>query len=50
MSYRGASGGLYVDFCSFGYVFSHDPRVGHVGIIVGTTSHFRFGENPLGFE
>ena len=24
--------------------------VGHVGIIVGTTSHFRFGENPLGFE
>jgi hypothetical protein len=24
--------------------------VGHVGIVVGTTSHFRFGENPLGFE
>jgi hypothetical protein len=24
--------------------------VGHVGIIVGTTSHFRFGENPIGFE
>ena len=24
--------------------------VGCVGIIVGTTSHFRFGENPLGFE
>jgi hypothetical protein len=24
--------------------------VGHVGIIVGTTSHFRFGENPLGMK
>jgi len=24
--------------------------VGHVEIIVGTTSHFWFGENPLGFE
>jgi hypothetical protein len=24
--------------------------VGHVGIVVGTTSHFLFGENPLGFE
>jgi hypothetical protein len=24
--------------------------VEHVGIIVGTTSHFWFGENPLGFE
>ena len=24
--------------------------VGHVGIIVITTSQFHFGENPLGFE
>jgi hypothetical protein len=24
--------------------------IGHVGIIVGTTSHFLFGEKPLGFE
>jgi hypothetical protein len=24
--------------------------VGYVGIIVGTTSHFWFRENPLGFE
>ena len=24
--------------------------VGHVGIIVDTISHFRFGENPLIFE
>jgi hypothetical protein len=24
--------------------------VGHVGITVDTTSHFQFGENPLGFE
>jgi hypothetical protein len=24
--------------------------VGHVVIIVGTTSHFQFGENPSGFE
>jgi hypothetical protein len=24
--------------------------VGHVGIIVGTTSHFRFGKPPLVFE
>jgi hypothetical protein len=24
--------------------------VGHMGIVVGTTSHFHFGENPLGFE
>jgi len=24
--------------------------VGHVEIVMGTTSHFRFGENPFGFE
>jgi hypothetical protein len=24
-------------------------RAGHVGIVVGTTLHFRFGENPLVF-
>jgi hypothetical protein len=24
--------------------------VGHVGIVVDTTSHFPFGENPLVFE
>jgi hypothetical protein len=24
--------------------------LGHVGIVMSTTSHFRFGENPLGFE
>jgi hypothetical protein len=24
--------------------------LGHVGIIVGITSHFMFGENPLVFE
>jgi hypothetical protein len=24
--------------------------VGHVGIVLGTTSHFWFGENALGFE
>jgi hypothetical protein len=24
--------------------------VGHVGIVMGTTSHFRFGVNPHGFE
>jgi hypothetical protein len=24
--------------------------VGHVGIVMGTTSHFQFGENCLGFE
>jgi hypothetical protein len=24
--------------------------IGHVGIVVSTTSHFRFGENPLGFQ
>jgi hypothetical protein len=41
---------ISVDFCSFGQVLSHDLGVGHVGIVVGTMSHFRFGENPLGFE
>jgi hypothetical protein len=24
--------------------------IGHVGIVMGTTSHFQFGENSLGFE
>jgi hypothetical protein len=33
------------------YNYSHMILgVGHVGIVVGTTSHFRFGGNPLGFE
>jgi hypothetical protein len=32
-------------------MYSHmNLSFGHVGIIVGTTSHFRFGEKPLGFE
>jgi hypothetical protein len=39
------------------FIFSASRRyshmtigVGHVGIIMGTTSYFQFGENPLGFE
>jgi hypothetical protein len=39
-----------VDFCSFGKYSHMNLGVGHVGIIMGTTSHFQFGENPLGFE
>jgi hypothetical protein len=37
-------------FCSFALVSHMTLGVGHVGIIVGTTSHFWFGENPLIFE
>jgi hypothetical protein len=40
----------YVDFCSFKKVFSRALGVRHVGIVGGTTSHFWFGENPLGMK
>jgi hypothetical protein len=31
--------------------YSHmNLGVGNVGIVMGTTSNFLFGENPLGFE
>jgi hypothetical protein len=31
--------------------YSHmNLGVGHVVIIMGTASYFRFGENPIGFE
>jgi hypothetical protein len=39
-----------VDFCSFGQVFSRALGVGHVGIVVGTTLHSSFGENPIGMK
>jgi hypothetical protein len=40
-----------VDFFVASGRYSHMTLgVGHVGIVVGTISHLRFGENPLGFE
>jgi hypothetical protein len=38
---------MFVDFCSFGQVFSRALGVGHVEIIMGTTLHSSFGENRL---
>jgi hypothetical protein len=37
-------------FVALGWYSHMNLGVGNVGIIVGTTSHFHFGENPLGFE
>ena len=37
-------------FVASGRYFHTTLGVRHVGIVVGTTSHFQFGENPLGFE
>jgi hypothetical protein len=39
-----------VDLCSFGQVFSRGLGARHVGIVMGTTSHFRLGENALGMK
>jgi hypothetical protein len=38
---------IFVDLGRYSHM---NLGVGHVGIVMGTTSHFWFGENPLGFE
>jgi hypothetical protein len=37
-------------FVALGRYYHMNLGVGHVGIVVDTTSHFHFGENPPGFE
>ena len=38
---------IFVASCMYSHV---TLSVGHVEIVMGTTSHFQFGENPIGFE